>query len=88
MAHEEENMVSTSNSSQFTFNELQDTFDDLVANFKKVGIKNNLLKRMISTLSKENEVLQKKNEDLKNEVYALNEKIKESYFSNDTSKEK
>ena len=33
------------NSSQFTFNELQDTFDDLMAEFKKVGIKNNLLKK-------------------------------------------
>ena len=34
IAHEEENEVSTSNSSQFTFNELQDTFDVLMAEFK------------------------------------------------------
>ena len=34
MTHEEENEVSTSNSSQFTFNELQDTFDVLMAEFK------------------------------------------------------
>ena len=36
MAHEEENEVSTSISSQFTFNELQDAFDDLMVEIKKV----------------------------------------------------
>ena len=52
MTHEEENEVSTSNSSQFTFNELQDIFDDLLAEFKKVEIKNSLLKKMIFTILK------------------------------------
>ena len=52
MAHEDENKVSNSNSSQITFNELQDAFDELMVEFKKVGIKNNFLKKMITTLSK------------------------------------
>ena len=30
MRHEKENEVSTSNSSQFTFNELKDAFDDFI----------------------------------------------------------
>ena len=34
MEHEKGNELSTSNSSQFTFNELQDTFDVLMAEFK------------------------------------------------------
>ena len=66
MAHEEENGVSTSISSQFTFNELHDTFDDLMVEFKKIGIKNSILKKIISTLLKENENLQNKIKDLKN----------------------
>ena len=45
MAHEEDNEVSTSNSSQFTLNELQDAFDDLFFEFKKMGIKNSFSKR-------------------------------------------
>ena len=31
IVHEKENEVSTSNSSQFTFHELQDSFDDLMS---------------------------------------------------------
>ena len=59
MAHEDGDEVSNSNSSQITFNELQDAFDKLIAEFKKLGIKNNLLKKMITTFSKDNEDLQK-----------------------------
>ena len=66
MAHEDKDEVSYSNSFQITFNKLQDVFDELMSEFKNVGIKNNLLKKMITTLSKENEDLQKENE-----VYAL-----------------
>ena len=76
IAHEKDNEVPTSNSSQFTFNELQDAFDDLFFEFKKIKIKNSILKRTISTLFKENEFLQKKNEVLKNEVCVLNENVK------------
>ena len=43
---------------------------------------------MISTLSKENEDLLKKNKDLKSEVYILKEKVKENSSSKDFSKEK
>ena len=32
-----------------------DAFDELMIEFKKVGIKNSLLKKMASTLSKDNE---------------------------------
>ena len=67
---------------------LQDAFDDLMAEFKKVGIKNSLLKKMISTLFKENEDLQKKNKDLKNKVYILKEKVKGNSSSKDSSKKK
>ena len=52
MPHEEENAVSTSNSSQFSFNELQDAFDDLMVKFKKVRIKNILLKKIFLLFSK------------------------------------
>ena len=52
ISQDDEDEVSTSNSSQFTFNELQDIFDDLLAEFKKVGIKNSLLKKMIFTILK------------------------------------
>ena len=65
MAHEEDNEVSTSNLSQFTLNELQDTFDDLFFIFKKMGTKNNFLKKMIFTLSKENENLKIKFQKMK-----------------------
>ena len=57
MAHEDKNEVSTSNSSQVIFNELQDVFDELMTEFKKVGIKNSLIKKMIFTIFKENEEL-------------------------------
>ena len=67
---------------------LQDAFNDLIAEFKKVEIKNSLLKKIISTLFKENEDLQKKNKDLKNEVYVLKEKVKKKSFSKDSSEEK
>ena len=39
MLHENEDEVFNSNSSQITFNELQDAFDELMSEFKKVGIK-------------------------------------------------
>ena len=61
MAHEDEDEVPNSNSSQISFDELQDAFDELIIEFKKVGIKNSLLKKMVSTLSKDNEDLQNKN---------------------------
>ena len=88
MAHEDGDEVSNSNSSQITFNELQDGFDKLIVEFKKLGIKNNLLKKMITTLSKGNEDLQKENEDLKNQVHVLKEKVKKKTSSKDFSKEK
>ena len=76
MTHEEDNEVSTSNSSQFTHNELQNTFDDLFFKFKKMGIKNSIFQRMISIIFKKNEDLQKESEVLKNKVCVLNEKVK------------
>ena len=45
-----------------------------------MGTKNSFLKKVISTLYKENEDLQKENEVLKNEVCVLKEKVKENYF--------
>ena len=69
MAYGDEYEVSNSNSSQITFNELQDAFDELMSEFKKIGIKNSLLKKMINNLSKENEDLQNENDDLKNQVH-------------------
>ena len=53
-----------------------------------VGIKNSLLKKIISTRSKENEDLQKKNKDLKNKVHVLKKRVKENSSSKDSSKEK
>ena len=85
MAHEDEDEVSNSNSSQITFNELQDAFDELMSEFKKVEIKNSLLKKMITTLSKENKDLQK---DLKHQVHVLEEKVKEKSSSKNFLKEK
>ena len=61
MVHENEDEISNSNSSQITFNKLQDAFDELMSEFKKIRIKNSLLKKMISTLLKKNDDLQKKN---------------------------
>ena len=43
---------------------------------------------MISTISKENDDLQKENEVLKNEVCVLEEKVKENSFSKNSAKEK
>ena len=80
IAHEEHNEVSTSNLSQFILYELQDVFDELFFEFKKMGTKNNFLKKIISIISKENENLQKKNKVLKNEVCVLKEKVKENSF--------
>ena len=88
ISQDDEDEVSTSNSSQITLNELQDIFDELMAEFKKMGIKNSLLKKMISTLSKENEDFLKENEDLKSEVYILKERLKKNSFSKDFSKKK
>ena len=87
MTNKDENEVSNSNSSEITFNELQDAFDELMSEFKKVGIKNSLFKMMISTISKENEDLQKKKKNLKSEVHVLKEKVKENSSKN-SSKEK
>ena len=52
-----------------------------MAEFKKVRIKNSLLKKMIITISKENEDLQKENDDLKNQVHVLKKNVKENTFS-------
>ena len=57
MAHEDKDEISNSSSSQIIFNELQNVFNELMVEFKKVRIKNSLLKKMITTLSKENEDL-------------------------------
>ena len=45
MANEKESEVSSPNSSQFTFNELQDAFDELIVEFKKMESKIVFLKR-------------------------------------------
>ena len=87
MAHEDKDEVSNSNSSQITFNELQDAFDELMAEFKKLGIKNSLLKRWFVLFLKKMKIY-KKNKDLKNEVYTLKEKDKENSSSKDFSKKK
>ena len=46
---------------------MQEIFEELIVEFKTMGIKN-ILKKMIFSFSKENEDLLNKNEDLKNEV--------------------
>ena len=56
--------------------------------FKKVGIKNSFLKKMITTLSKKNDDLQKENDDLKIKSMSWKKKVKENTSSNDFSKEK
>ena len=50
-----------------------------MSEFKKVGIKNNLLKKMISTLSKENDDLQRENKKLRSEIYVLKEMLKKVF---------
>ena len=45
MTHEEDNEVSTSNSSQFTLNELQNAFDDLFFELKRWELKTVFSKR-------------------------------------------
>ena len=57
MAQEDETEISTSKTYDFTFNKRQDAFDDLLGEFKKIDIKNSLLKNMLSTLTKECEDL-------------------------------
>ena len=59
-----------------------------MSEFKKVKIKNSLLKNMITTLSKENEDLQKENKDLKHQVHVLEEKVKEKSSSKNFLKKK
>ena len=88
MENEDEDEVSNSNSSQITFNKLQDAFDELISEFKKVVIKNSLFKKMITTVSNENEDLQKENEDLKHQVHVLEKKLKEKSSSKNFLKKK
>ena len=56
--------------------------------FKKVKIKNSLLKKVTTTLSKENEDLQKENEDLKHKIIVLEENAKEKSSSKNFLKKK
>ena len=52
----------------FTFDELQSAFDELHAEFMKLSLKSNCQKKVISSLSKENESLTSKINDLENET--------------------
>jgi len=49
---------------QITFNELQDAFDELFHEYKKVNNKNTLLQRKIWSISKDFDVLQKEKDAL------------------------
>lgn len=71
---EDTNEVSTS---EFTFDELLDAFHELMNEFRKLGAKNNVLKKMVSSLTKGNEVLKSENETLKKENEILKEKVKD-----------
>ena len=76
MAHKEEEEKQVTNF-DFTFDELQDAFDELLTEFKKSGLKKSLIKKMIASLTKENKDLQNTNEVLKKENFVFNEKIKD-----------
>ena len=75
MAHEEDNEVSTSNSSQFTLNELQDTFNDFFFNSKRWKLKTVFSKRLFLLFPNKMRTY-KKNKIFKNKVCILKEKVK------------
>ena len=52
MGHEQEVSNSNSNNGEFTFEELQDAFHDLHDEYEKMILKNDVLEKRISTLSK------------------------------------
>ena len=54
MGHEQEVSNSNSNNGEFSYDELQDTFNELFGEYEKVVLKNKVLKKQISTLSKNN----------------------------------
>ena len=66
MGHEQEVSNSNSNNGEFSYDELQDAFNELFGEFEKVVLKNKVLKKQISTLSKidSNENICKKCDDL------------------------
>ena len=55
---------------------------------RKYESKIGYLKKIITTLSKENENLQKDNDDLKNQIHVLKENDKENVSSKESLKEK
>jgi len=54
MGHNEEVSNSNSNMIVYSYDELQNAFDELYGEFEKVVLKNKVLKKQISTLSKNN----------------------------------
>ena len=52
MTQEEELEVLSFKPPKFTFDEFKDVFDELLAEFKKMGIKKNLLKKMVSKIGR------------------------------------
>ena len=66
MGHNEQVSNSNSNTNNYSYEELQDAFDELYGEFEKVILKNKVLKKQIFTLSKidSNENICKKCNDL------------------------
>lgn len=95
MGHIEEVSNSNSNMNVYSYDELQDAFDELYGEFEKVVLKNKVLKKQISTLSKidSNENICKKCDDLEKENKILKEEIsdfnmkKDCFFNKNSSLE-
>ena len=69
----------------YSYDELQDAFDELYGEFEKVVLKNKVLKKQISTLSKNNsnEDICKKCDDLEKENKILKEEISDFNMERD-----
>ena len=89
MGHNEEVSNSNSNMNEYSYEELQDAFNDLYMEFEKMILKNNDLKKQISFPSKHdlNENISSKNvcencDDLKEENDFLKDRVERLEFEN------
>ena len=93
MGHEQEVSSSSSSMNECSYDELQDAFNELFGEYKKVVLKNKVLNKQISNLSKidSNENICKKCDDLEKENKILKEEIldfnieKDCFFNKNTS---
>ncbi len=85
MGHEQEVSNSSSSMNECSYDELQDAFNELYGEFEKVILKNKVLKKQISTLSKSNsnEDICKKCDDLEKENKILKEEISDFNMERD-----